>query len=275
MKITENMVCELCVDNVEVAGAVPYVVSVHGVPRLKADLSKAFDSEWLLHVGREEVRTWRFDSNPLLKSEYTAEYMGRHTEKDAHRKGALGPGELWNTSKLLKSSVNEVNTGRLIIKSRREGRIEVVNLTSVSGALKGVYTMRQETPLSKLYKVNRTIEHPYSIHHHTWKDGAHYDIRIDQGPQIHEWTIEGDPRNPLENEPTLLKLCRDHTWMNFDGQRKVNGVLTNAELLDRGTVTITNESHQLIEMTFKGENSSFNLSLTRQGDIWTASGTPQ
>lgn len=102
-------------------------------------------------------------------------------------------------------------------------------------------------------------------------DSIHWDIRVKADGFLNEWNIYEDPLNLDFDAPTevRVKKCFDLSWLEAQGKRKVGGIWTEVEMLDKGEVLINQESKTKITFKFQGKNLRGKWILERARGRWT------
>ena len=223
--------------------------------------------EYLLHIYMNgKLRTWKLTGNPLWALPQAAGYEGVHDKKWLTFEGVLMPREAWNPNKSLRSKLSILAHGKAKVEVQRVNRREVILLKVRSGAMKGKWILAQEEPKSLIYTLDRVrtvakgfeladlkAETRFVLHLHTWRGGKHYDIRIDRGSHLDEWSIKADPRLLTGEVRVNRKACPDLSWLTAEGIKEVNGKPTRLRILDSGTVDIIDDEPHFVNMEFHGE----------------------
>lgn len=287
MIITEQMACPVCLDKARrvIKGIstldttrAEYTLTRHTwatVGRSQRKLvEKLYRDEWLLFIKTIGApRVWSFPAHPTSGSG-RVEYIGSYDTRLMNYDGILKSGQHMNPNDHFRSNLAILAQGVGRLTRNMVGRAEVLLLSPQRGSLSHGISLMQREPQSCEYDsapISIMVgEHPYSLHKHTWRGGDHYDLRIQYPHAIDEWSIGV---HPLEIEPqgtpTLRKRCVDPTWMTFSGERVVEGVNTVAKLLDTGTLHVTYQDDDTMNLNI----GDATLIFTMKDSDWTVTKT--
>jgi len=99
---------------------------------------------------------------------------------------------------------------------------------------------------------------------------AHWDIRVKANSHLEEWNIYEDPLMLPKGHFTQVrhKICRDLSWLDTEGRRKVDGIWTHVELLDKGPVLIDQKGTNKFLFNFQGSSLKGPWLLERKNGVW-------
>jgi len=252
---------------------------VRGLPNL----------EWYLRLddGRDKVRSWQLEGNPLFEGPLMAISEGRISKKWMTFEGKIRPGQQYNPTKKLIANMSILDRGSASASiTYNEREAEQIALKFRGHELKGDWVLNQEEKDSDVYtfssearlaelEVVSLYKGNFVYDHHFWNGKEHWDLRIDAPPIFEEFSLYGKLHILDVDQPVFAfrKRMWDKSWMEtkpLGTVRMVGPLKTNVETLDHGKVRVIDNTPLSTSMFLEGKLLKGYYVATKEESGWVA-----